>query len=451
MSPNLNTTLSVCLIVKNEANFIEDCIKSFHNIASEIIVLDTGSTDSTVEIAQKYGAKIEHFTWCDHFAKARNASIKNAAGEWILWLDADERLLPSTLQALKKELTNENKPIVYEVQINNKTKDDAQANISTAFRLFRNGQGIAFTGAIHEQLTLLNNKQVISRRSGLIIDHLGYAVDDTLSEQKNARNLKILTQLVKDEPQNAYAHYTLGQQYTINAVFDKAEHHLITALHLNQLQKAMSASLLNVLGEVMLKQKRLQQAQHYAQQSIKLMPKQVGAYYILFKIHSTSNQWEKALEAVNLMSQYSNYIKKHGWQISTDVTLNESDLLFERARIYLAQGAFKQAYEAFNKLLKIIGADEKIYNNLIHISLKMNLFDEAILHIGSLIKLNPNRNDALDTLGMIYMKQQKFNDAIQIYDLLHQKQPQDTNITRRLAGLYLKIGDEKKAAALISA
>ena len=84
--------LSLCMIVKNEEKFLAGCLESVKNIVDEIIIVDTGSTDKTIEIANSYNAKVYHFEWKNDFSLARNESIKHATGDWILILDADERL-----------------------------------------------------------------------------------------------------------------------------------------------------------------------------------------------------------------------------------------------------------------------------------------------------------------------------------------------------------------------
>jgi glycosyltransferase involved in cell wall biosynthesis len=82
------------MIVKNEEAHLERCLDSVKDMVSEMIIVDTGSTDRTVEIAHAYGAKVYHFDWCDDFAAARNESLKHATGEWLLMMDADNWLEP---------------------------------------------------------------------------------------------------------------------------------------------------------------------------------------------------------------------------------------------------------------------------------------------------------------------------------------------------------------------
>ena len=94
-------SVSLCLMVRNEAEALPGCLQSVAGIANEIIVVDTGSTDRTKEVAKGFGAKVFDFPWCDDFAAARNECIRHATGEWIFWLDADERIDETNRHKLK--------------------------------------------------------------------------------------------------------------------------------------------------------------------------------------------------------------------------------------------------------------------------------------------------------------------------------------------------------------
>jgi hypothetical protein len=110
--PNRKARLSVCMIVKNEERFLGQCLASVKEIADELIVIDTGSIDRTVEIAREHGAQVGHFEWCNDFAAARNASIALATGDWILFLDADEELSPAEKQTLPTLLASNNTALI---------------------------------------------------------------------------------------------------------------------------------------------------------------------------------------------------------------------------------------------------------------------------------------------------------------------------------------------------
>ena len=85
-----HVTISACMIVKNAEELLPQCLESVKDVVDEIIVVDTGSTDKSIEIAESYGAKMYHHPWENDFSKHRNQSIGYATGDWILWIDADE-------------------------------------------------------------------------------------------------------------------------------------------------------------------------------------------------------------------------------------------------------------------------------------------------------------------------------------------------------------------------
>ena len=103
---------SICMIVKNEQRLLGQCLTSVKDIADELIVIDTGSIDRTIELAREHGAQVGDFEWCDDFAAARNASIATAADEWILFLDADEKLNPVEKQNLPALLNGNNVALI---------------------------------------------------------------------------------------------------------------------------------------------------------------------------------------------------------------------------------------------------------------------------------------------------------------------------------------------------
>src|SRR3989338_7436069 len=102
------TTISLCMITKNEEQFLEQCLNSVKELVDEIILVDTGSTDKTKEIAGKFTDKIFDFQWCGDFSAARNESLKHAAKDWILVLDADEQLDPDGVKEIKQNILNKN-------------------------------------------------------------------------------------------------------------------------------------------------------------------------------------------------------------------------------------------------------------------------------------------------------------------------------------------------------
>lgn len=209
--------LSLCMIVKNEEDNLKRCLESVKDIVNEIIIVDTGSTDHTIEIAKKYGAKIFRFDWNNNFSDARNFSIDKASGEWILIMDADDELEAQDKAKLLKLLNNPEVD-VYFLQtlsyVGDKPGDDIVSNLNV--RLIRNNRGIKFQGAIHEQIHIDNNN--FNKNKKICIEkvrfyHYGYLNKNIDSKNKRKRNIHILEKLIKKDENNGFNLFNLGNEY----------------------------------------------------------------------------------------------------------------------------------------------------------------------------------------------------------------------------------------------
>jgi tetratricopeptide (TPR) repeat protein len=292
--------------------------------------------------------------------------------------------------------------------------------------------------------------RVEQRRSKAKLDHLGYAVDEDLKESKNKRNQALLEKMVREEPQNAYAHYTLAQQYSLNNKNIEAVNHFKVALKINKLDKEMVASLHNQMAESLIKLNQNIPARESAMQSIKLVKEQVGAYYILYRIAEKENQTDSAIAAVDKMMVNCDVLRHKGWQIANDVMFDPEKLNYTLGILYLRKNDFLMALKAFKSVLKVEPQNEDVLNKAIQAALTLANWPEAEKMLQKLIQINPERKDTYDTLGVVYIKQGNLKAAVQVYEKLHRLVPQSKDITKRLAGLYLKLGDERKAMQLIS-
>ena len=223
--------ISLCMIVKNEEINLARCLRTITGVVDEVIVVDTGSTDQTKQVAEKAGAIVLSHTWHDDFSAARNASLDVATGDWILFLDADEALEPGTDQALLQAAKEENEG--YFVKIINLIGEEGSIETSPdlVFRMFRNKPNYRFRGAIHEQIVDVilekNSQAKFQIAEQVVIRHYGYLNQQILEKDKKNRNLTILQKELEISPDNQILHYHYGIELYRNDLFAEAAEELI--------------------------------------------------------------------------------------------------------------------------------------------------------------------------------------------------------------------------------
>lgn len=229
--------ISLCMIVKNEADNLARCLRSVRGTVDEIIIVDTGSTDATRSIARSFGARIIGLPWNGDFAAARNAGLALARGTWILVLDADEELE----QGSREELLVCAKHTEYEaffVRIHNHQGTERASQTLTVnpiLRMFRNRPGYRFSGIIHEQIAAVivqETPAAAMHMSTVVVHHYGYAAGVVERKDKISRNLGLLKQQLEESPGDAFQHFNLAVEYMRLGDYRQALKHIGTSLNL---------------------------------------------------------------------------------------------------------------------------------------------------------------------------------------------------------------------------
>jgi glycosyltransferase involved in cell wall biosynthesis len=215
-------SLSLCMIVRNEERTLPRCLDAVRSLCAELVIVDTGSTDMTPEIASGYGAKVSHFdfTFVD-FAAARNHGLKQANGEWILVLDADEILQSESLPVIE-ELLSRNENAGYYLRRVNHHGNSEKTTTDYAVRLFPNRSDYRYRGRVHETIDasiLAAGGRLV--RTAIRIDH-DFACDPETRRAKNLRYLDILNEEIADHPSDDSRLDFLATEYHQLGMFDKA-------------------------------------------------------------------------------------------------------------------------------------------------------------------------------------------------------------------------------------
>ncbi|RMG63064.1 MAG: glycosyltransferase, partial [Calditrichaeota bacterium] len=323
------------MIVKNEERFLAECLESVRELVSEMVIVDTGSSDRTVEIARRYGARVIHHQWTGNFAQARNVGLAQATQPWILYLDADERLHAPHHPAVRKAVS-ENRADAFYIRVKSEVRGvlGNMPHVQAYPRLFRKLPGVRFVGRVHEQIT--PSLQANKARFALLdaeIEHLGYNQSDEILQQKIERNLAYLEKQVAEEPDNPYARFQLGQTYILANRVEEGEAQLRQAIHQGTLSPPLKGTALLILANEAYKRGQYQEAIELARQSLQVAPHQRLGWFLISDSQAALKNWAAALEALEQVEKYQGLAHS---DLSMD-KLFPSEVLAQRRGVYCFQ------------------------------------------------------------------------------------------------------------------
>ena len=231
--------ITQCLIAKNEEDNIEYCLSHLKSIVDEQIVVDTGSTDRTVEIAKKLGAKVFHFEWIDDFSAARNFALNKAKGDWIIFLDCDEYFSKDSAvlirNCIKEYGEHKNIDGLTSEFINIKSNGEIISTVTNVSpRIFKRKSYIKYKNKIHELLVNFNKSGENPVRADvsnfLKIYHTGYDDEIVKEKNKNERNIELLKIELEQDPENVKINYYLSRQMNMEGKYEEAIEFSLKAL-----------------------------------------------------------------------------------------------------------------------------------------------------------------------------------------------------------------------------
>jgi glycosyltransferase involved in cell wall biosynthesis len=351
------------MIVKNEEKYLAGCLDSVKDIAGEIIIVDTGSTDSTISIAEKYNAKVYNFPWIGDFSAARNYSLDKAAGDWILYLDADERLSPESVDEVKKIISS---PVrgAYRCRVVSVSSADNHHSVMSYSRLFLNAFEIRFRGKVHEQIedsVKENNYPVIN--SSVEIIHLGYNVGEDELHIKAERNLQILLDEYRQNGTSYYA-FQLGQTLGILNRKQEAEHYFTEALKDISLSGEYRGIAFRYLAINNAERKNYNLALEFIEQSIKEDDKQPLNLMAAAKLYQHFKMNDKAADcAVKSYNANKTFFAK-GTNSAQNIMMDENELCIHGLEIAVKTLNKNLFSFFFQKIKNDSGKEWEVFNSI---------------------------------------------------------------------------------------
>lgn len=214
--------LSICMIVKNEAENLPRALASAQGLDAELLVVDTGSTDATVDVALQAGARVEHFVWVNDFSAARNFAFEKARGQWLFVLDADEALTPELRVSIQATL-EASKAGAIRIPVSSVDERGILQMQAPSTRIFRNGRGYAYEGRVHEraEMSVLRAGDTIED-ADLPMTHYGYTAAEDARKQRHRRNLELVMREHECSPHDPRHWHYLGLQHAIVGDYEHA-------------------------------------------------------------------------------------------------------------------------------------------------------------------------------------------------------------------------------------
>ncbi len=242
------------MIVRDEGSHLGTCLESLRSVVDEVVVVDTGSVDDTVEIADAFGAKVVRHPWNDDFAEARNVSLDHVDTDWVLYIDADERLVDVDRVDLTGLLDDSN-VVAYRLWLS----PLSSASAYREYRLWRNDPRIRFDGVIHERVVpaihrVADEDSKVVALAELRLVHVGYEGDQT---EKHRRNLPLLRRQIATDPSNLFARHHLFRVLDGLGQREEAEQVLVnTVEYARQLPAADPLASLSYVDLIRVRQRR---------------------------------------------------------------------------------------------------------------------------------------------------------------------------------------------------
>lgn len=307
--PKTKKSISLCMIVKNEAQTLDNCLYSINNLVDEIIITDTGSTDKTLDIAEKYSTKISQIPWPNDFSAARNHSISQATGDYILILDADETISKKDIDRIKNLIPQDDTAFSFPTRNYLKINDIPDCIPCTGdypeeekgyfgwvksdkIRLFPARNGVKFENKIHEIVEpSILKANIPIQQTDIPIHHFGYSKEADYQKEKAAMHLHILKDQVKITPNNPKFHYDLGFILFKQDKYKEALPYLEEALNI----KPDYMDALFFKTKILLKLGLLGEAEYSATALIQKSPNNAECYHLLGDIMLSSNDTTEAL------------------------------------------------------------------------------------------------------------------------------------------------------------
>ncbi len=451
--------VSACMIVKDEEEMLGRCLESIRDWVHEIVVVDTGSSDKTVEIAESYGARVFHQPWEGNFSKHRNYSIEQATGDWILVIDADEQFCVRDTAKLISAL-NDDRFKVLSINITNVYGIHEEREVFLPSpRFFRRDLNLRYEGIVHNQLIVPDEIAVTRINVGL--KHYGYDLSPEKMAQKTERSKRLLENQLAYNPDDAFALFNYAQllrsrkdrpitEYADTIIRCAAQAASLTDLN-NPRERHIHLMALDQLGWTHFFTGNLERATNYCRRAVKLKPDYLDPLLLLAHISFKKRDYEAAEK------EYRRYLDVQARydpskEIDNLILLhvdNRVAATFNLGLIAYLSGNFEQSRGWLHKTLQL----NPEYGDANALMGKLCLQDgnirEACDYFTKQIETGHGIGDAALSLAQVQLSTGDRQEGERLLKLAEESRPGSAGLLLRLIRVYAAVGNTTAASRLL--
>ena len=455
----INSTISLCMIVKNEEENLPRCLYSIKDYVDEIIIVDTGSTDRTIEIANDFGAKVFIHPWEGNFSKARNYSLKYATCDWILILDADHELEKADAHKLSETIKDKEANYVF-FRVYDTYKESKNLAVYDFGLLFRNHLGFHYSGIVHNALITTD---AIIKKSNIRIYHHGYNLSEEKMDEKFERTSTLLKKQIETDSHNPVPHMYLGISHMDRRMYESAIKHSKRAISLSEDNVSNKIDFLvsyYIVSAAYFELNEFKESEIYALKSVEMDNSYLDGYCLLAFAYYNLKEYDKFIEASekyltawsDITNSYSPEPLPH--HNGNDETETGSPLsvvyhtIGHKWKIHLLRGVSylsnNQNESGNSEIDKAISESTDMEETLMLLGnfyFENNNIDKAEDTYRKLLDINKNEVNALFNLGHIRFKKGDMNETLSLWQKSVELEPTLIDIRLLICKINITLGN----------
>ena len=442
--------LSLCMIMRDEEEHLARCLASVQGVVDEIVIVDTGSVDRSVEIAESFGARVLHEEWRGDFATPRNTGIDAATGDWILILDADEELMDG---ARVRELLHEEDLEGYCLREVNFIGEElgVESVVNSAFRLFRNKPAYRYNGALHEQIMGAVDPVggVCTRFVGIEIHHYGYLEPTTRAKEKTDRNMAIVLDEVARKPTDSFTLFNAGVEYQRIGEHETAlEYFRRSFAELSSLKAYYASLLLRNIVASLHSLERWDEALDVLADGLQAYPDFTDMHYLQGQIQTSRREYRAAVKSFRRAIELGDH---GGERYLAQAGMGSFYSWHALGQLYEMMG---DSHEAVRCQRNAIRAANGYYAapviRLTQLLLRTDPPLEVREYLGRIIGTT-RRAESLRAVAQVLLAEGHPEHALTVLGEAHELSPHDGMIRLTMADAFIRLGDIDGARAQIGA